>query len=79
MQVFEDESLCYIDQERVRYITPTFNNGSKLEFHIAPNNAYSAGLESSFRISDNFCSISNPFSVICAKVALSLWSTFHLN
>ena len=48
MQVFEDESLCYIDQERVRYITPTFNNGSKLEFCISPNNAYSAGLESRF-------------------------------
>ena len=41
MQVYEDESLCYIDEERIRYITPTFNSSSKLEFDIAPNNAYS--------------------------------------
>ena len=41
MQVYEDDSLCYIDEERIRYITPTFNNSSKLEFDIAPNNAYS--------------------------------------
>ena len=43
MQVYADESLCYIDQERVRYLTPTFNNSSKLEFDIAPNNSYSKG------------------------------------
>ena len=40
MQVYEDDSLCYIDEERIRYITPTFNSSSKLEFDIAPNNSY---------------------------------------
>jgi len=34
MQVYEDDSLQYIDSERIRYITPTFNNSSKLEFDI---------------------------------------------
>ena len=34
MQVYEDDSLEYIDSERIRYITPTFNNSSKLEFDI---------------------------------------------
>lgn len=41
MQVYEDDSLQYIDSERIRYITPTFNNPSKLEFDIQPNNSYS--------------------------------------
>ena len=41
MQVYEDDSLQYIDSERIRYITPTFNNSSKLEFDIQPNNSYS--------------------------------------
>ena len=41
MQVYEDDSLQYIDYERIRYITPTFNNPSKLEFDIQPNNSYS--------------------------------------
>ena len=41
MQVYEDDSLQYIDSERVRYITPTFNNSSKLEFDVQPNNSYS--------------------------------------
>ena len=39
--VYEDDSLQYIDSERIRYITPTFNNSSKLEFDIQPNNSYS--------------------------------------
>ena len=40
MQVFEDESLCAIDHERIRYLSPVFNTSSKLEFYINPNNAY---------------------------------------
>ena len=40
MQVFEDESLCAIDSERIRYLSPVFNTSSKLEFFINPNNAY---------------------------------------
>ena len=46
MQVYEDESLCVIDQERIRYLSPVFNTSSKLEFLINPNNAY-ADLSSS--------------------------------
>ena len=40
MQVFEDESLCAIDHEKIRYLSPVFNTSSKLEFFINPNNAY---------------------------------------
>ena len=40
MQVFEDEALCSIDHERIRYLSPIFNTSSKLEFMINPNNCY---------------------------------------
>ena len=40
MQVFEDEALCAIDNERIRYLSPVFNTSSKLEFMINPNNCY---------------------------------------
>ena len=40
MQVFEDEALCAIDSERIRYLSPIFNTTSKLEFMINPNNCY---------------------------------------
>ena len=40
MQVFEDEALCAIDNERIRYLSPVFNTSSKLEFMIYPNNCY---------------------------------------
>lgn len=40
MQVFEDEALCAIDNERIRYLSPIFNTTSKLEFMINPNNCY---------------------------------------
>ena len=40
MQVYEDEALCAIDNERIRYLSPVFNTSSKLEFMINPNNCY---------------------------------------
>ena len=40
MQVYEDEALCAIDNERIRYLSPVFNTSSKLEFMIYPNNCY---------------------------------------
>ena len=40
MQVYEDEALCAIDNERIRYLSPIFNTSSKLEFMIYPNNCY---------------------------------------
>ena len=40
MQVYEDQALCAIDHERIRYISPVFNTTSKLEFMIYPNNCY---------------------------------------
>lgn len=40
MQVYEDEALCAIDSERIRYLSPVFNTTSKLEFMIYPNNCY---------------------------------------
>ena len=40
MQVYEDEALCAIDHERIRYLSPIFNTSSKLEFMINPNNCY---------------------------------------
>ena len=40
MQVYEDQALCAIDSERIRYLSPIFNTTSKLEFMINPNNCY---------------------------------------